>query len=45
MVVVADPPVGRKFDLRKLEIKSVRKGVTIRARQLIPGTETPVPRR
>ena len=45
MLVVADPPVGRKFDLRKLEIKSVRKGVTIRARQLIPGTETPVPRR
>ncbi|MEO7272833.1 MAG: VWA domain-containing protein [Vicinamibacterales bacterium] len=41
MLTVADPPVGRKFDLRKLEIKSKRKGVTIRARQLIPGTETP----
>ena len=47
MLAVADPPVGRKFDLRKLEVKSRRKDVTIRARQLIPGTETPqlAPRR
>jgi len=45
MLVVADPPVGRKFDLRKLEVKSSRKGVTIRARQLIPGTEAPPPKR
>ena len=46
MLAVADPPVGRKFDLRKLDVKSRRKDVTIRARQLIPGTETPqAPRR
>jgi VWFA-related protein len=45
MLAVANPPVGRTFDLRKIEIKSLRKGVTIRARQLIPGTEAPPPKR
>jgi VWFA-related protein len=33
---VADPPVGRKLDLRELEVKVLRKGVTARARRGIP---------
>ena len=41
MMSIGDPPVGRAFDLRKLEVKSKRPGVTIRARRLIPGTLTP----
>jgi VWFA-related protein len=38
MVEVPDPPVGGKADLRPLEIKSRRKGVTVRARHAIPGS-------
>jgi VWFA-related protein len=34
---VADPPVGRKADLRELEVRVLRKGVTVRARKWIPG--------
>jgi hypothetical protein len=34
---VADPPVGRKADLRQLEVRVLRKGVTVRARRWIPG--------
>ena len=37
VVEVPDPPVGDKADLRPLEVKSLRRGVTIRARQAIPG--------
>ena len=37
MVEVPDPPVGGKADLRPLELKSLRKGVTLRARHAIPG--------
>lgn len=37
MVDVPDPPVGGKADLRPLELKSLRKGVTLRARHAIPG--------
>ena len=37
LIAVADPPVGRKADLRELEVKSLRRGVTIRARQSVPG--------
>ena len=37
MVEVPDPPVGAKADLRPLELKSLRPGVTIRARHLIAG--------
>jgi VWFA-related protein len=40
VIEVTDPPVGRKFELRNLEIRSLRRGVTVRARRLIPGTET-----
>jgi hypothetical protein len=38
MVDVPDPPVGGKADLRELNLKSLRKGVTVRARHAIPGT-------
>jgi VWFA-related protein len=38
LVDVPDPPVGAKADLRPLEVKSKRKGVTIRARHAIPGS-------
>jgi hypothetical protein len=37
LVDVPDPPVGAKADLRPLEMKSLRKGITIRARHAIPG--------
>jgi VWFA-related protein len=38
MVEIPDPPVGAKADLRPLELKSLRKGVTLRARHAIPGS-------
>lgn len=38
LVDVPDPPVGAKADLRALEMKSLRKGITIRARHAIPGS-------
>jgi len=38
VVEVPDPPVGGKADLRPLEIKSLRKDVTVRARHAIPGS-------
>lgn len=31
-----DPPVGRKADLREVEVKVLRRGVTVRARRGIP---------
>jgi VWFA-related protein len=40
VIEVADPPVGRKFELRNLEVRSLRRGVSVRARRLLPGTET-----
>ena len=38
MVEIPDPPVGAKADLRPLEVKSLRKGVTLRARHAIAGS-------
>jgi VWFA-related protein len=38
MVEIPDPPVGGKADLRPLELKSLRKGVTLLARHAIPGS-------
>nr|MDQ3420658.1 hypothetical protein [Acidobacteriota bacterium] len=35
-----DPPLFRTAPLRKLELKTRRKDVTLRARRLIPGTGT-----
>ena len=37
MLGVGDPPVGRGADLREVEVKVLRRGVTIRARHLITG--------
>jgi hypothetical protein len=32
---IQDPPIGRKADLRELEVKVLRRGVTPRARRAI----------
>jgi VWFA-related protein len=37
LIGVGDPPVGRGADLRELDVKVLRKGVTIRARRTITG--------
>ena len=37
LVGVGDPPVGRGADLRELEVRVLRKGVTVRARKTITG--------
>lgn len=37
--VVRDPPVGRQADLRKLEVRSLRRGVEVRARRWLEGRE------
>ena len=34
---VANPPVGRKADLRELEVRVLRRGVTVPARKAVPG--------
>jgi hypothetical protein len=34
---VGDPPVGRGADLREVDVKALRRGVTIRARRTITG--------
>jgi VWFA-related protein len=41
VIEVADPPVQRKSDLRELDVRAVRRGITIRARRQLPGTEAP----
>jgi VWFA-related protein len=37
LIGVGDPPVGRGADLRELDVKVLRKGVTVRARKTITG--------
>jgi hypothetical protein len=37
LIGVGDPPVGRGADLRELDVKVLRKGVTVRARKTING--------
>jgi VWFA-related protein len=37
VIEVGDPPFGRKSDLRQLDVRSLRRGVTARARRWIPG--------
>ena len=37
VIGIADPPVGRKADLRELDVRVLRRGVTVRARRAIPG--------
>ena len=37
VIRVTDPPVGRKADLRELDVRVLRRGITVRARRAIPG--------
>jgi hypothetical protein len=37
VITVADPPVRRTSDLRQLEVRVLRRGMTVRARRAIPG--------
>jgi VWFA-related protein len=37
VVEVPDPPVGRKSELRDLEVRVLRRGVSIQARRALPG--------
>jgi hypothetical protein len=37
LIGVADPPNGRGADLRELDVRVLRPGVTIRARRAVPG--------
>jgi len=45
LIEVADPPVQRKADLRELDVRVRRSGVTLRARRAIPGTAPADPSR
>jgi VWFA-related protein len=38
LIGVTDPPIQRKADLRALDVRSLRRGVEIRARRAIPGS-------
>ena len=38
VIDVADPPVGRKSELRELDVRVLRRGVSVRARRFLPGT-------
>jgi len=37
LIEVADPPVGRKSELRELDVRVLRRGVSVRARRFLPG--------
>jgi hypothetical protein len=37
VIRITDPPVGRKADLRDLDVRVLRRGITVRARRAIPG--------
>jgi hypothetical protein len=37
VIRVGDPPVGQKSALRELDVKVLRRGVTLRAPRSIPG--------
>jgi hypothetical protein len=37
VIQITDPPVGRKADLRELDVRVLRRGITVRARRAIPG--------
>jgi VWFA-related protein len=38
LIAVSDPPIQRKAELRELDVRVLRKGVSMRARTAIPGT-------
>ena len=37
LIRVVDPPVGRKAELRELDVRVLRRGASIRVRRAIPG--------
>lgn len=37
LIEVADPPMGRRMDLRALELRLLRPGISVRARRAVPG--------
>jgi hypothetical protein len=37
VIAVADPPVRRTSDLRELDVRVLRRGITVRARRAILG--------
>jgi VWFA-related protein len=39
VIGVADPPVQRRADLRELNVRVLRPGISVRARRAIPGTQ------
>jgi VWFA-related protein len=41
IISVPDPPVRRKAELREMEVRALRRDLTLRARRQIPGSETP----
>jgi VWFA-related protein len=41
LIRVGDPPVGRNSELRELDVRAKRQGLTIRARRAIPGGRGP----
>jgi len=43
VVTVGDPPVGRNAPVRELDVRSLRRNVTVRARRAIPGGGMPNP--
>jgi VWFA-related protein len=38
LIEVADPPMGRQMDLRALDVRIQRPGISVRARRAVPGT-------
>jgi VWFA-related protein len=39
LIGVTDPPIQRKAELRELDVRVLRRGLTVRARRGIPGTQ------
>lgn len=39
VIEVSDPPVQRKADLRELDVRVLRRGVSVRARRVVPGVQ------
>ncbi len=39
VISVGDPPVGRTAPVRELDVRSLRRGVTVRARRMMPGRQ------
>ncbi len=37
LIEVGDPPMGRLADLRQLDVRVLRSGISVRARRAVPG--------